>query len=298
MPFLNSRAPGFENIQKWFNSEPVGIENGVLLLDFWNYSCRGCIGKAEILQRLHDNYEGLEVVGVHSPDLGFEGAENVERALKRIDLDYPVALDSDGSATEDYNAVYSPRQVIVKNGEITWQTNKENLGETEEAIAEALETEKKDLVAAEQPHKDLEKVSLGFQGCKGINGSGNFRGEKRFEKPRNMMMEEVYLDGVWEQKEGCLEAVERSKLFYVTDVSEVNLVIHPNGGIRDVEVLIDGEKVPEEAAGEDLRVEEGRSYMRVKRPDTYHILESDDEGYSEITLLPERRTKMFELRKR
>lgn len=299
MPFLNSEAPDFQDIEGWINSEPASLKNGAYLLDFWTYSCRDCARKAAHLQKLSGEYPELNVVGVHSPQFGFERAENVEKAVEKLDIGYPVALDSSKSTTELYDASYTSRQILVRDGEIVWKSKGEDLRRQEKQITETLGIKNKKAVPAIRLHNRSSGVNLGFQGCKGVNDSGNFRERKEFNIPGNRKPESVYLGGEWEQRKNCLEAVEDSVLFYSSDTSGIDIVVDPKEGIKDVEVLLNGRKVPEEFAGEDLRVEDGRSYVRVKHPNAYNIVESAGEYDNvELMLRADKRTRIFELQLR
>jgi len=55
--------------------------------------------------------------------------------------------------------------------------------------------------------------------------------------------------------------------------------------------LIDEEPVSQEQAGEDIRLEDGRSYIRVKNPDLYSLIDSEHQE-AEITLVPDKKNKI------
>lgn len=296
MSFLSSDAPEFQDIRDWINSEERSVEEGTLLLDFWTYSCINCRKMLPMFQKIHEEYPEVTVVGVHTPEFDFEREkENVQKAVEKLGLEYPIALDSDNSTWKAYGNRYWPRQALIHEGEIVWQNiGESSLHELEHKIAEHLDVEKKNLdLSHETPEKEISpETYLGFKRCNGINDEGNFRGEKELSAPGNRKPEKVYLDGKWKQEKEFLEAVEDSKLFFNYRGSEVNLVVNPSEGVRDIEVLLDGEPVSEEDAGKDLRVEEGRSYVRVKNPDMYNLIDSEHRR-SELTLLPDKRTRLY-----
>jgi thiol-disulfide isomerase/thioredoxin len=69
----------------------------VVLVDFWTYSCVNCLRTLPHVRAWAQKYRaaGLVVVGVHTPEFAFEGQEaNVQRAIRDLKIDYPVALDS------------------------------------------------------------------------------------------------------------------------------------------------------------------------------------------------------------
>lgn len=89
-----------EGATGWLNSPPLtgeALRGKVVLVDFWTYSCVNCLRTLPYVrawaQKYHD--AGLVVVGVHTPEFAFEGQEaNVQRAIRDLQIDYPVALDS------------------------------------------------------------------------------------------------------------------------------------------------------------------------------------------------------------
>jgi hypothetical protein len=69
---------------------------------------------------MHDDYaaRGLTIIGVHSPEFDYEkDLANVEAAVKRLKIAYPVALDNDFANWNRYNNRYWPTRYLVdKNG--------------------------------------------------------------------------------------------------------------------------------------------------------------------------------------
>ena len=69
-----------------------------MLYDFWTYSCINCQRTFPYIRSWFDRYtaNGLVIVGIHSPEFDFEKVhKNVEAAVKRDDVTWPVALDDD-----------------------------------------------------------------------------------------------------------------------------------------------------------------------------------------------------------
>ena len=89
----------FSGISNWFNSAPLKIgdlRGKVVLVDFWTYGCVNCVNTLPHVTELYAKYKGrgLVVVGVHTPEFPFEkSASNVQAALKRHGITYPVAQD-------------------------------------------------------------------------------------------------------------------------------------------------------------------------------------------------------------
>ena len=139
-------APEFSGIKGWLNGPPFTIsalKGKVVLLDFWTYSCVNCIRTLPHIKSLYQKYSGdrFVLVGVHTPEFQFERSpENVAAAVKRFDIRYPVALDSDNVTWKLYGNQYWPRQTLVDSkGIIRWEHAGEgDYGEMEEQVRKLL----------------------------------------------------------------------------------------------------------------------------------------------------------------
>jgi thiol-disulfide isomerase/thioredoxin len=98
---VEGRLPSFEGATGWLNSEPLtpeGLRGRVVVVDFWTYTCVNWLRTAPYLRAWAAKYrdDGLRVIGVHTPEFGFEHEiENVTAAIGWFDVDYPVAVDND-----------------------------------------------------------------------------------------------------------------------------------------------------------------------------------------------------------
>lgn len=282
MVLQSSEAPGIK-AEKWLNSDPVTLEEGVFVIDFWSYTCPNCSQAFQALSKLHEETSAT-VIGVHAPHFGFEEDHHVEKTLEKRSIEQPVAVDSDKSVWKDYGNRERPRQVIVKDGEVAWK----NAGDSE-SIENAL---KRVLEVDELPDLDLEKshspmIELGYSNVRGINDDGNFRGEKEFEMPTARNMNRIYLSGKWKQTENYLKAVEESVLKIKVRASEIDIIAESSDSGR-VGVLLDSSE-PEERRGEDL--EEG--VLKVDHPDVYSMFETEDQEQTELTLRPDQGIKLY-----
>jgi cytochrome c biogenesis protein CcdA/thiol-disulfide isomerase/thioredoxin len=118
MPDLAGTAP-------WFNSPPLNRESlkgHVVLVDFWTYSCINCLRTLPYIRAWAEKYKssGLIVIGVHTPEFAFEkDPDNVKRALKELNVTYPVVLDNNYKILEAFNNNYWPADYLVDvNGQI------------------------------------------------------------------------------------------------------------------------------------------------------------------------------------
>ncbi|HWA79833.1 MAG TPA: thioredoxin family protein [Acetobacteraceae bacterium] len=119
------RAPEFVGISHWLNSPPLtmaGLRGKVVLIDFWTYSCINCLRTLPYVTRWYNTYKdkGFVVVGVHTPEFAFEHlTANVQRAIKRFGIHYPVAQDNSYATWQAYSNEYWPAEYLInQKGEI------------------------------------------------------------------------------------------------------------------------------------------------------------------------------------
>lgn len=135
-------APAFQGLTNWINSPPLTIaqlKGKVVLVDFWTYSCINCIRSIPYVEKWYQTYEakGLVVVGVSTPEFAFEhNPANVQAAVKRDGITYPVALDNNYDTWNAFgNDSWPADYLIDKNGNIRYVSLGEgNYGTTEKAI--------------------------------------------------------------------------------------------------------------------------------------------------------------------
>lgn len=120
-------APELTGILQWLNTPPLTLaqlKGKVVLIDFWTYSCINCIRTLPYIKDWYAKYknQGLVVIGVHTPEFAFEGkAENVDAALKKFGITYPVALDNNFGTWNAFANQYWPAHYLInKNGQIVY----------------------------------------------------------------------------------------------------------------------------------------------------------------------------------
>ncbi|NMK49595.1 thioredoxin family protein [Achromobacter sp. Bel] len=139
-------APEFTGIENWLNSPPLTLASQrgkVVLVDFWTYTCINCIRTLPYVTSWHQKYQdqGLVVVGVHTPEFPFErSTANVQKALERFKITYPVAQDNRYATWEAYRNQYWPAVYLIdKQGRIAYRHFGEgNYAETEAEIQRLL----------------------------------------------------------------------------------------------------------------------------------------------------------------
>lgn len=121
-------APEFTGINAWLNSAPLtmkALRGKVVLVDFWTYSCINCLRTLPHLIGWHEKYKdrGLVIVGVHTPEFAFEHrTSNVQTAMKRFGISYPVAQDNGYATWHAYKNQYWPASYLIdRSGRIMHQ---------------------------------------------------------------------------------------------------------------------------------------------------------------------------------
>jgi cytochrome c biogenesis protein CcdA/thiol-disulfide isomerase/thioredoxin len=115
-------APAFKGIQQWFNTpggKPVtlaSLKGRVVIVDFWAYSCINCQRELPHVEAWYKDYaaDGLEVVGVQTPEYAFEHVpSNVLAGARTLGLTFPVALDNSYGTWNAYDNQSWPAGYII-----------------------------------------------------------------------------------------------------------------------------------------------------------------------------------------
>jgi methionine-S-sulfoxide reductase len=111
--------PALDGATGWLNSRPLtpeALRGKVVVVDFWAYSCINCLRTMPYVNAWYRHYKdsGLVVLGVHSPEFAFEkDTANVQAAVKKFDIRYPVALDSELKIWQAFNNRFWPAHYFV-----------------------------------------------------------------------------------------------------------------------------------------------------------------------------------------
>ncbi len=120
-----ARRPAFSGIQRWLNTpggQPLtlaSVKGKVVIVDFWAYSCINCQRELPHVEAWAKNYaaDGLEVVGVHTPEYAFEHVpSNVAAGARRLGLTFPIALDNSYATWNAYDNQSWPAAYIIDAG--------------------------------------------------------------------------------------------------------------------------------------------------------------------------------------
>ena len=106
--------PSFGGATGWLNSLPLtpdGLRGKVVVIDFWTYTCINWLRQLPYVRAWARKYagHGLVMIGVHTPEFGFEhNQDNVRRAVNDMQVDYPVAIDSQYEVWRAFDNRYWP----------------------------------------------------------------------------------------------------------------------------------------------------------------------------------------------
>lgn len=104
---------------EWLNAGPLtdaGLRGKIVLIDFWTYTCINWLRQLPYVRAWADKYreQGLVVIGVHSPEFSFEKeVEGVRRAVKDLNVTYPIAIDNDHAIWRSFRNQYWPALYFI-----------------------------------------------------------------------------------------------------------------------------------------------------------------------------------------
>jgi thiol-disulfide isomerase/thioredoxin len=116
---VEGRLASFDGATTWLNSErltPEGLRGRVVLVDFWTYTCVNWLRTLPYVRAWAKKYEdaGLTVVGVHTPEFGFErDLDNVIKQSGKLGVEFPVAVDSDYAVWRAFSNHFWPAVYIA-----------------------------------------------------------------------------------------------------------------------------------------------------------------------------------------
>jgi thiol-disulfide isomerase/thioredoxin len=268
---------GLSGATDWINSKPLtakDLKGKVVLVDFWAYSCINCIRSVPYLRAWADKYKdsGLVVIGVHTPEFDFEKElPNVQHAVKKFNITYPVALDSNNAIWDAFHNQYWPASYFI---DATGKARYAHFGEgeydqSEQRIQELL----KEANAKSMPSGTVSVAGQGAEAAadtKDVKSPETYIGYARaehFGSPEGMMrdMDQVYnipddlrinewgLAGKWhDQEQVAVLKSATGKISFRFYARDLHLVLGPTANGKPVRFrfTIDGQ-APGENHGVD-----------------------------------------------
>ncbi len=205
-------APEFTGIDKWLNGNPqtiAGLKGKVVLVDFWTYSCINCIRTLPYVTKWYDTYhsDGLEVIGVSTPEFAFEkDSNNVAAAMSRNNIHYPVAQDNEYATWQAYNNDSWPAEYLIdQNGQIVAEDFGEgNYDVMENNIRKLLGLSGSDTTAVSAVTPDFNQIGspetyFGLERQQYMSAEQQASPEpKSYTLPKNLALNEFGVGGTWQ----------------------------------------------------------------------------------------------------
>jgi thiol-disulfide isomerase/thioredoxin len=284
----------------WLNSDALRmkkLQGKVVLLDFWTYSCVNCIRTQPHLNEWHEKYadKGLVIIGIHTPEFDFEKVEkNVQAAVKKFKIKYPIVLDPDYKIWKLYSNRWWPRKLVIdKSGAVIYDhVGEGGYAETEHAIQKALKEIGYEELPVIEPdasvgggicYRTTPETYLGFL-------HGRYGNLERFIPKQEHIFTDVndgreddlvYLHGHFQVEGEYLEHTKKLSmpseyLAIKYSAFSVNAVMESTvGRSAAIFVELDGQPLPEDMAGEDIKFENGKAVLKITQSRMYRIVDSD-----------------------
>jgi cytochrome c biogenesis protein CcdA/thiol-disulfide isomerase/thioredoxin len=112
-------APSLSGAVQWLNSPALSNESlkgKVVLVDFWTFDCINCKHTLPYVKDWAKKYakDGLVVIGVHTPEYGFERiVDNVKAKVQEYGITYPVAIDNNYAIWRNFDNQYWPAHYLI-----------------------------------------------------------------------------------------------------------------------------------------------------------------------------------------
>ncbi len=116
---VEGEIPSLSGAVAWLNTPPLtraSLKGHVVLVDFWTYSCINCLRALPYVEAWANKYhdQGLIVIGVHAPEFAFErNIDNVKRAISKLGITYPVAIDNNYAIWQGFGNEYWPAHYVI-----------------------------------------------------------------------------------------------------------------------------------------------------------------------------------------
>ena len=299
---IEGQLTSFDGATGWLNSEPLtpaGLLGKVVLVDFWTYTCVNWLRQLPYVRAWADRYaeHGLVVVGVHTPEFGFErDVDNIRAAVELRSIGYPVAVDSSYGVWQAFDNHYWPALYFADaQGRIRHHHYGEGEYEQSEMVIQQLLVE-----AGSSPGRELVSVEprglevaadwatlrtpetyTGYDRAEGFASPEGLRPDKPqpYTAPARLRLNSWALSGDWtvDGQPATLNTAG-GKVTCRFHARDVNLVMGPatRGTSLRYRVLVDGEP-PGAAHGGDVdeagngTVAEQRLHQLVRQHD--HIVD-------------------------
>ena len=295
---IGRTLPPFYGAVEWLNSKPLTpaeLRGKVVLVQFWTYTCVNWLRTLPYVRAWAERYgdKGLVVIGVHTPEFGFEkNLDNIRGAMKDMHIEYPVAVDSNYAIWSAFENKYWPAlYVLDAHGRIRYQHFGEGEYEQSERVIQKLLTAAgnrnvSNALVSVDPHglevaadwSDVRSPEnfLGYDRTKNFASPGGVVANERhvYDIPARLGLNDWALVGEWDvEKEAVVSSQTGGKIAYRFHARDVNLIMGPHSRGTSVRfrVFLDGQP-PGGSRGGDVdsdgygSVSQQRTYQLIRQP--------------------------------
>ncbi|MFC5138647.1 redoxin family protein [Actinomycetospora rhizophila] len=306
---VESRLPDLGRAAGWLNSPPLDaadLRGEVVLVEFWTYTCINWLRTLGHVRAWAREYrdQGLVVIGVHTPEFPFEAdADNVRRAVERLGVDHPVALDPGRTLWEAFGNRYWPAFYLADvDGRVRHHRfGEDHLDETEDAIRHLLRDagrhpagDERVPVApigieapADWAHLGSPETYLGWaRGERFASPGGAALDRSRtYVEPEHLRLHEWAFVGEWVvARRASVLTGATGTLIVRFHARDLHLVMAPRGAPVPFRVLLDG-RAPGDAHGLDV---DAAGHGTLAEPRLHHLIRAPgavEDRVLEITFL-------------
>jgi len=286
--------PDLDGAVTWLNSTPLSsksLRGKVVLVNFWTYSCINSLRELPYVQAWAEKYKdaGLVVIGVHSPELGFEkDPANVKNAVSNLRVAFPVPIDSDHSIWSAFRNEYWPADYFIDGkGRIRYHHFGEGEYENSERVIQELLRENGATgldestvrITAEgaeaPPSEDVQSPEsyLGYARAENFASPERMARDSRkaYSPPARPALNQWGLGGSWNARDesGTLDSAP-GKVVFRFHARDLHMVLGPakNGIPVRFKVILDGD-----APGDNHGVDSGPDGSgEVREPRMYQLI--------------------------
>jgi hypothetical protein len=212
--------PDLDGATAWLNSAPLtpqGLRGRVVVVQFCTFSCVNWLRTLPYVKAWAGKYREarLVVIGVHSPEFGFEhDLDKVRTALAGMGVGYPIALDNAFAVWRAFDNAYWPALYFVdaqgrlrhhhfgeEDYERSEQVIQQLLVETGADVGDDLVSVVADGVALGADWAALKspETYVGYDRASGFSSPGGLTADRArvYEHPRRLSLNQWALSGDW-----------------------------------------------------------------------------------------------------
>jgi thiol-disulfide isomerase/thioredoxin len=288
LPVLAGTVPALTGGRGWLNSPPLtpaDLQGKVVVYDFWTYSCVNCLRTLPHLQSLYRRYhaEGLEIVGIHSPEFDFERLHgNVTQAVSDLGVTWPVLFDDDMEVWRSFGNQYWPAEYLADGqGRVrAHHIGEGDYSQKEDEIRALLGVDpsapRADATGYTEPRPTAAQtpelhVGTDFGGAGECSSPGDYKTRTDFSVPDPQPSDSFALSGSWTISGQRGLAGDGASLVLRYRATEVNVVMAAGGADAQVTIELDGETT---------------KTVAVSMSQLYNVVDGGPSGYHTLTLRP------------